>query len=267
MPERLVDIHAHVLPGIDDGPGELEGSLELLRAAAAAGTGTIAATPHLRADFPDVHVGELADRCQRVRDAAAEQAIAIGIVEGAEVSVAWAAKASAESLRLASYGQRGTDLLIETPTSKLVGLERFLYELRAKGYRVTLGHPERNLEFQRDSDPLWQLAEQGVLLQVNAGSLLRGQGPAKTRRLATSLVRDGVAHAIASDGHRAHQWRPVTLLGEAAGVLRELVGEERAAWMARAVPGAIATGAELPAAPPLAPAERPRGRRFGFGHR
>lgn len=143
-----VDIHTHVLPGIDDGPASLEECLAMARAAADCGTATIAASPHLRADFPDVHVHELADRCQALREAIERDGI-LRLVSGAEVSVGWAAEATNERLALASYGQRGTDLLIETPTIKLVGIDRFLYTLQAKGYRVTLAHPERSLEFQR----------------------------------------------------------------------------------------------------------------------
>ena len=70
-----VDIHAHVLPGIDDGPSDLEGALAMLRAAAESGTTTIASTPHLRSDYPDVHVNELAQRCQALREEIARAGI------------------------------------------------------------------------------------------------------------------------------------------------------------------------------------------------
>jgi protein-tyrosine phosphatase len=127
----FVDLHAHVLPGIDDGAPDLESSLAMLRAAAESGTTTIASTP-----------------------------------------LVWALQASDEDLRLASYDQRGTDLLIETPSASVAGLDTLLYQLRVKGLRVTLAHPERNGEFQRDPEPLESLHHQGVLLQINAQSLL-----------------------------------------------------------------------------------------------
>lgn len=65
----LVDIHAHLLPGIDDGPDDLEGSLEMARMAVSKGVQTIAATPHLRSDFPKVHLEELAKRCDQLQRA------------------------------------------------------------------------------------------------------------------------------------------------------------------------------------------------------
>src|SRR4051794_16406301 len=86
---RLIDLHAHVLPGLDDGPAEIEGSLELLRAAAADGTRTIAATPHLRHDFPSVDVHELRDRCEELR-ARMPPDIQIEVLSGAEVDIVWA---------------------------------------------------------------------------------------------------------------------------------------------------------------------------------
>ena len=145
-----VDIHAHVLPGIDDGPRDLEGTLALARAAAAAGTATIAATPHLRPDFPDVDVHELAERCDDVRAAIARDGIPVTVVSGAEASLVWALEAGEEELRLASYGQLGRDLLIETPSGSTSGLDALLYQLRAKGFRVTLAHPERSAGFDSD---------------------------------------------------------------------------------------------------------------------
>jgi protein-tyrosine phosphatase len=232
-------------------------------AAVQAGVGTIATTPHFRPDFPDVHEDELAARCRQLRSELEQAEIPLAVLSGGEVSLAWALDADDEQLRLVSYAQRGTDLLIETPTGHAVGLDRFLYQLAAKGYRVTLGHPERNPQFQRDPDSLQALAEQGVLLQVNAESLVgHGEGRA-ARRLARELLLTGLAHVIASDAHRAGGWRPVTRLAEAVAVATELIGLERARWMAETAPRAIVEGSELPAAPPVS---RPRRRPRLFGH-
>jgi protein-tyrosine phosphatase len=253
-----VDIHAHVLPAIDDGPGDLQASLELLRAAADAGTTAIAATPHLRSDFPDVHVHELSARCGFVREAVEEAGIPIRLVQGAEVSLSWALDASEEELRLASYDQRGTDLLIETPSSNILGFDRLLYEFRARGYRITLAHPERNAQFASHEDLLRSLVDRGVLLQINAESLLGPAGRAGHRRFARYLCTEGLAHIIASDGHRAGRWRPVTELGEAAGPAAELVGPERARWMLEEGPAAVLAGSPLPAPPSIEGARRRR---------
>jgi protein-tyrosine phosphatase len=244
-----VDIHAHVLPGIDDGPATLPDSVALAKAAAGAGTASIAATPHVRSDFPAVRVHELAERCAEVRAALAREDVAIELVSGAEVSLMWAIDASDEELRLATYGQRGTDLLVETPPGPVFALEHLLYDLHARGVRVTLAHPERSIDFQHEMGPLRELVRQGVLLQLNADSLLgRRSG---VRRLAEQLCREGPVHAIASDGHRAQSWRPVTKLAQGVQVLSALVGPDRALWMATTVPKVIVDGSALPTAPAL----------------
>jgi len=255
-----VDIHAHVLPGIDDGPSDLDSALAMLRAAAASGVRTVAATPHLRSDFPDVHVRELADRCEQLRQASARAGIELELVSGAEISVSWALEASDEDLRLASYGQRGHDLLIETPATNILGLDRVLHDLRVKGYRVTLAHPERNPEFRRNDATLRGLVQNGVLLQINADSLLGSRASSGPRRFARELCRTGLGHVLASDGHRAERWRPITVLPAAMGAAAELVGAERAQWMASTA-SAIIDGAPV-STPPEVVSQR-RWRLFG----
>lgn len=89
----------------------------MLRRALELGTTTIAATPHLREDHPAVRPGELADKCKSLADALGEPGLTL--VSGAEVDTLWALEGSPEDLRLASYGQRGRDLLLETPYGHL----------------------------------------------------------------------------------------------------------------------------------------------------
>lgn len=258
-----VDIHAHVLPGIDDGPSDLASSIAMGRAAAGAGTDTLVSTPHLRADFPDVHVHELAGRCQRLRETFQQEEIALRLVCGAEVSLTWALDATDEELALASYGQLGRDLLIETPTVSALGLDRLLHELRVKGFRITLAHPERSEDFQRDSALLRDLVDQGVLLQINVESLLGSERQSAAHRLGRQLCAAGLAHVLASDAHRASSWRPVTRLAEGARAAAALVGPERALWLVQGAPAAIIDGVSLPA-PPAVIRQRRRSSLFGL---
>jgi protein-tyrosine phosphatase len=253
-----VDIHAHVLPGIDDGPRDLEGALAMVRAAAGAGTETLVATPHLSSDFPDVQVHELAERCANLREAVEREGIRVRLVAGAETSLVWALEASEEELKLATYDQRGTDLLIETPATSVATIEQLLYPLRARGFRITLAHPERSPEFQRDPDRLSELVRQGVLLEVDADALLMPRRGSPMRRLAERLCRDGLAHVLASDGHRAASWRPVTRLAAGVEALARLVGQARAEWMVCEVPAAIIQGSPLPDPPPVPAASHMR---------
>lgn len=255
MTDGLVDIHTHVLPGIDDGPELLAGSLEMARAAAGAGVRTVVATPHLREDFPGVRVEELAERCRSLQDEVVRAGISLQIVTGAEVSLPWALEADDEQLRLASFGQRGTDLLIETPDAVSL-LGRMLGHVAGRGYRITLAHAERTTAFQRDPQRLERIVAQGMLVQVNAVSLLDRR--TERGRLALALCRDGLAHAVASDGHRARSWRPIVDLTSAVESLSRAIGPARARWLASDAPGAIVEGAPLPEPPPVQAAQRRR---------
>jgi protein-tyrosine phosphatase len=254
---RYVDIHAHVLYGIDDGPTDRADAEAMLRAAAQSGTAAIVATPHLRSDFPDVHVGELAGRADELRGWIDDQGLGIELINGGEVGLVWALDADDEALRLGSYGQRGSDVLIETPNS-IVGIEALLYQVRTRGFRVTLAHPERSREFQRNPSTLEALVERGILLQVNADGLLGDPRRSPTARLAQQLCFNGLAHALASDSHRAVEWRPVSVMPEAVAAAAELVGPERAEWMAVDSPAAIVAGRPLPEPPPIVTQRRGR---------
>jgi protein-tyrosine phosphatase len=256
----FVDIHAHVLPGIDDGPTDLGEALEMARAAVEAGTTTIAVTPHVRPDlFPDVHIEELADRCDRLRDELKRAEIPLRIVGGAEVSLLWALSADEDALALVTYGQGGRDVLIETP-SEGIPIDRLLRPLLEQGLRITLAHPERSRMLQRHPEQLEALREQGVLAQINADALLAPRR-SPIRSCAEHFCRQGLADAIASDGHRAREWRPVSSLAAGVEAAALLVGRERARWMASEAPRAIIDGVALPPAPEI---EAQHGGRWPF---
>ena len=243
----MIDLHAHVLPGLDDGPSTLEGSLDLVRAAKADGIRTLVATPHVREDYPAVRPAELSPRCAELNEQIARNGDGIRVVPGAEVSLTWAAKASPEELQLVTYAQRGSDLLLETPSLPLTHLfHEVVFKIAAVGIRILLAHPEQCPTFQRTPERLRKLTEQGVLLQLNATSLLR-QRRSRTRALATRLIEEGVAHAMASDAHSAGSWRPPALAAGVAAAAR--LDSGRATWMVTDAPAAILAGERLPPAP------------------
>lgn len=245
----MIDLHCHVLPGIDDGPKHLEGSLDLARAAARDGVALAAATPHLRDDYPAVRPEELARRCEAVNEHIAAHSVPLEVVPGGELDLLWAHAASDEDLRLVSYGQRGTDLLLETPYGPLPDVfEDHVYSLAVKGFRILLAHPERSVTFQRDPGRLARLVRRGILLvQVTSTSLAAKQRRSQVRNLALALVAEDVAHVIASDAHSTVGSR----LPELSAGVREAarVAPARARWMVTDAPAAILAGEPLPALP------------------
>jgi protein-tyrosine phosphatase len=246
----VIDLHCHILPGLDDGPATPERSVALARELAVAGVGTVAATPHLREDHPRVVPAELAEACRALEGELERVGVRLSVVSGAEVDLFWALEASDAELRLASYAGRGSDLLVETPYGPLLpNFEEQLLSLCARGFRVLLAHPERNPSFQAEPERLAELVRRGVLVQVTAGSLLR---PRRSRSggLARALLRDGLAHVIASDAHGASAGPTARAPGwEGLEVARSLVGEAQVEWLVSDAPQAVLAGEELPARP------------------
>jgi protein-tyrosine phosphatase len=181
--------------------------------------------------------------------------IPIKVVPGGEVDLLWALERTHEERRLVSYGQRGTDLLVETPYTPLVSrFEEMLFELALSGYRLLLAHPERNPTFQESTERVEDLVRRGVLLQVTASSLLRPPRASRTGATARRLVERGLVQVIASDAHAAGTHRDASLV-EGTVAASKLVGEARARWMVVEAPAAILAGQPLP--DPPGP-ERPR---------
>jgi protein-tyrosine phosphatase len=247
-----VDLHSHLLPGIDDGPADASGAVALARSMAADGTGAVAATPHVRADHPGVVPSELAGRAADLRRALERAEVALDVVAGGEVDVLWSLRATPEELRDVSLGQRGRDLLVETPYGSLPPLfEDALFRLTAQGYRVLLAHPERSRDLRRRPARLAALVERGTLVQVTASSLADPHRRSPVRRYAAALVSEGLAHVIASDLHGpAAPGRAALSAGAEAA---ERLAPLRARWMTEEAPAAILAGEPLPAAPPLQP--------------
>jgi protein-tyrosine phosphatase len=247
----VIDLHSHLLPGLDDGSPDLDAAVALAREAVAGGVTVMAATPHLRSDFPAVRVAELEAHVRALQAALDAAGVALRIVSGGEVDLLWAQSASDEDLRLASYGGLGTDLLVETPYGELPPIfEDLLFKIRVRGFRVLLAHPERNRSFQTDAARLLRLVDGDLLVQVTAASVVGG---GRAGKLAQRLIADGHAHVIAGELHRAGGSR--ASMGEAAAT----IDRARGRWMTVDVPAAILEGRPLPPVPTDAEGPRRRG--------
>src|SRR3954452_13891716 len=145
----MIDLHSHILPGLDDGPADLDGSLALAREAVARGTRKIIATPHVRDDHP-YPLDEIDNRVDGLNRAFANQGIDLEVVAGGEVAISKIPDLDEPTLRRVCLGD-GTYLLVESPytqTSQL--LEHVLFDLQARGFRPILAHPERSPTFLSD---------------------------------------------------------------------------------------------------------------------
>jgi protein-tyrosine phosphatase len=240
----VIDLHTHILPGVDDGPRTLEGSLDLARAAVAAGTRTALATPHVN-DDRSIDADRVAAGLSQLRPALAAAEIPLDVLPGGEIAIWRLADLDDAALRSLALGG-GPYLLIESPFSPVVGdFEPLVLDLMMRGHRVLLAHPERCPAFQRDPARLGRLVDAGVLVQVTAASMTGGFG-STVKRFTTDLLRQGLAHVVASDAHDAAKRPP----GQVAG-FTVLGLEDQREWMTELVPRAVLDGEPLPERPPL----------------
>lgn len=253
----MIDLHTHVLPGIDDGPPDVAGSLDLARVAVAAGTTDMAATPHVSWDIPTtsatVHAGVTA--LQLELDAAG---IPLEVHTGGELAVTRAAELDDEELAALRLGG-GEWLLAECPLSvAATGFDQLLHHLQARGHRILLGHPERSPALHRSPDTLRRLVDAGMLAQITAGSLTGAFG-STVQRFTYEIVAEGLVHNISSDAHSADR-RPPGMRDAIAEADRELPGlADQAVWMCEEVPRAVIGGGPVPRPPGPPPQRRKRG--------
>jgi protein-tyrosine phosphatase len=251
----MIDLHCHALPGIDDGPETIEGSLALMRAARAVGIDTVVATPHVNSRTPN-DADTIAALTAQLNEHLAQEQVDVKVLPGAEIAISHLAELDPAQLPRLTLGGGGW-LLIEPPfTPVATGIEGLVIGLLRQGHRVVLAHPERCPALQRDRRVVGRLADAGVLMSITAGSLV-GRFGSEVRRYALELAQQELIHNVTSDAHNANRRRP--------GMLEELEQSGLAPladWLTQAVPTAILGGLEIPDRPAetLTPARRHRRR-------
>jgi protein-tyrosine phosphatase len=195
----VIDLHAHILPGVDDGAADLETSVAMCMTAVAEGIGTMAATPHVNRDHPpDPKAMSYAVGTLNV--ALARMEVALAVLPGGEVEMATASELDDDTLQAFCLGG-GHCLLLESPYGgdfDLPWLDELIASLQERGFRPLLAHPERSPLFQADAGHLEALVERGVHCTVNAGSMTGRSGDA-ARDCAVELFRRGLVHAVSTD--------------------------------------------------------------------
>jgi protein-tyrosine phosphatase len=240
----MIDLHCHLLWGLDDGPRELSESIELARVAVAAGTEVIVATPHIRHDHP-FEIEALQERADELRAALASEGLALQVRLGGEVSIDKARELDDNELRAVALGS-GPYVLVESPYVPVEELlEGTLLDLQLRGFRPVLAHPERSPCFVNDTHRVSALVRSGVLCSVSAGSVT-GQFGRRVRRIALDLLRGGLVHNLASDAHDAGR-RPPGLEKAVAAIGTELQSQPSLGdWLTRAVPASLLEGKRPP---------------------
>ncbi len=215
----MIDIHCHILPGIDDGSPDTETSLEMARMAARDGIHTIIATPHLAdINYPK---DRLLEAIEELNTQLKRQAIAITVLFGAEVQAHIALEA-AENFCLAG----SSSLLVEFPHSYLpADSENLIYNLITNKITPIIAHPERNGQISQEPWLLAPLIKLGAKTQITAESITGDQGMT-ARNCANYLFQKNQVHYIGTDSHSPGFRKPI--LSKAVKQAAKIIGKAEA---------------------------------------
>ncbi|MFP9130276.1 tyrosine-protein phosphatase [Niallia sp. BSM11] len=199
----MIDIHCHILHGIDDGPVTIEESLLMAKEAVVEGINTIIATPHHRNNKYENKKESISRQVRELNSVLKEENIPLTILPGQETRI------FGEILNDYNNGEiltlANTDyLFIEFPSSSVPRYaERLLYEIQMAGLTPIIVHPERNKEIIENPNVLYNLVKNGALTQVTAASIA-GYFGKSIKKLSHQLIIHNLTHFVASDAHNTH---------------------------------------------------------------
>ena len=205
----MVDLHAHLIPGVDEGAGSFDESLRMLRAAEADGIETIIATPHivLNMFFSPMSIQKniqgLNNNFHRLQQMPREHNLSLQVLRGAEIYFDSSLREKLDEFP-GILTINGSDyFLLEFPSSFMFpGIKEFIFHVMTDGFIPIVSHPERNRVFQQDPALLYQFLQLGAMCQVDAGSI-RGDFGTTARYTAIQFLKNNLVHIIASDAHNS----------------------------------------------------------------
>jgi protein-tyrosine phosphatase len=244
MRSAFVDIHCHILPGVDDGARDWDESVAMAKLAAADGTTTIIATPHQLGGYSRNQGDAIRHRVAELRQRLADAGVPLEVLPGADVRIDEELVEKLLSGDVLTLGDHGRHVLLELPHELYLPIEPIVERLARHNLVAILSHPERNEGILRRPAVLESLVECGCLLQITAGSLCGSFGE-PCQKLADSLIGSGLVEFVATDGHGASSRRPV--MRRAFERVSELAGAEMATALCCVNPALVASGRSVAA--------------------
>ena len=235
----MIDLHCHILPGVDDGALDLDDSLGMARQAVNDGIESICATPHIRHDH-DVRIAELGERIAALNERLRAEELPVAVLSGGEVAETAVEGLSEEELGRVALGEGRWILLEPAPGPLTESLARRVEHLAERGHRTLIAHPERHLSADM-YERIAELVAAGALVQATADFFLRERFSAGMAALAEA----GLVHVLSSDAHSSHGGRPVHMRAafERLGAIDSV--SPHLEWMRDVAPRAIVTGEKL----------------------
>jgi protein-tyrosine phosphatase len=240
----MIDLHCHILPGLDDGALDLRDSMAMARQAHSDGIAAVCATPHIRHDH-EVTIEKLGAHVRSLQSALDDGGIELRILPGGEVAETEADRLSDAQLHAVSLGGAGGWVLIEPAPGPLGDrLYGVVARLTQRGLGAVIAHPERHAGADF-IERLTRLASAGCLIQWTAEFIAQ----ATPGEYVLGLASQGLVHLLGSDAHSSHGGRPVHLAAGFASLAHARTAEQ-IEWSAQLAPRAIVSGDRTLRAPP-----------------
>ncbi len=248
----MIDLHCHILPGVDDGSQSEDESLLMARKAVRDGIHTIVATPHTLNGVYTNPAKQVTSKATDLQRALTDNHIALKLHAGADVHLCPRMLGRIETGEAGTINNAKKYILLELPSQAIPpAVKDEIFTLMVNGITPIVTHPERNPTIQHNMNVLYELVRMGALCQVTAMSIT-GDFGATIMRCAERLLTHRLVHVIASDAHSADTRPPV--LSVAVEAAAEIMGSyEDSERMVKEVPAAILSGDAIEALEPRPP--------------
>ena len=241
---NLIDLHCHILPGLDDGSQSLEESLSMATKAVEDGIHTIVATPHTLNGIYLNPFNEVNSRIATLQNNLLKYHIDLQLFAGADVHLCPHLLERIKSGDAGTINNKGQYILLEMPSQTIPrGIKDEIFALKVDGITPIITHPERHPMIQHDMDVLYEFVSMGALCQVTAMSIT-GDFGGTVMACAEKMLKHRLVHVIASDAHSSDSRPPV--LSPSVEAAAEIMGSyEEAERMVKEVPAAILAGEKV----------------------
>jgi len=256
----VIDLHSHILPGIDDGAPDLATSLAMAKQAVAGGTHTMACTPHI---YPGMYMNDapgIAAGMAALQSALDQDGIALQLVQGADVHLVPEVLVGLRSGRIPTL--HGSRYFLLEPSHHVAPprFEDSVFELMAAGYVPVITHPERLVWIEDHYDKFVRLVHRGVWMQLTAGAIL-GKFGKRARYWSERMLDEGLVHMVSSDAHSTGMRNPN--MADARDALVRRLGEATAHQLVQVRPNAILQNALAQDVLPVPALSQPMAQRTG----
>ncbi|MEA1927045.1 MAG: CpsB/CapC family capsule biosynthesis tyrosine phosphatase [Thermodesulfobacteriota bacterium] len=239
----MIDLHCHILPGIDDGPKLLDESIEMCRIAVNDGISKVVCTPHYVAGKYNNNRKKIIKCVKKLQVSIDSEQIPLTLTPGSEIRLDLNLIEKIKAGELMTMNDSGRYIILELLDEALPqNMEEIISTLIFAGIIPIIAHPERNSAIRRNPEIIYQLVQLGALAQLTASSLT-GRFGSRIEKFSVFLLEHNLVHMLVTDAHSSSQRRPV--LSRGLKRLKAIVGEKTAMEMVETIPEKILNGEDV----------------------